>query len=211
MDAEEDEQADQHDADDTAADHQRQLVLADATGTLGAARPARLPLGLSTLLLLPAAARLLALGTPRLLLVGTALLLRGALTPTALRGLSLRLPRTRPALLAGLGRLLPPAALLRRLPLLRRLSVRRLSVRRLSVRGLALRRLTLLGRPTLLRRLTLVGRLLRALTPAATTLAGRLLSPAALRTLSPLLPAWLAPRLPRTPRSPRRRRHIRSF
>ncbi len=145
---------------------------------------------------MPAAARLLALGTPRLLLVGTALLLRGALTPTALRGLSLRLPRTRPALLAGLGRLLTPAALLRRLTLLRRL----------SVRGL-----TLLGRPTLLRGLTLVGRLLWALTPAATTLAGRLLSPAALRTLSPLLPAWLAPRLPRTPRSLRRRCHIRSF
>lgn len=135
---------------------------------------------------MPAAARLLALGTPRLLLVGTALLLRGALTPTALRGLSLRPPRTRPALLAGLGRLLTPAALLRRLTLLRRL----------SVRGLALRGLTLLGRPTLLRGLTLVGRLLRALTPAATTLTGRLLSPAALRTLSPLLPAWLAPGCP---------------
>jgi hypothetical protein len=201
VDAEEDEQTDHHETYDTATDHQRQLVLADATGALGAAGTARLPLGL----LLPAATRLLALLTPRLLLVRTALLLRGALTPTAtLRRLALRMSRTWSALL---GRLLTPTALLRRLTL-----VRRLTVRRLTVRGLSVRRLTLLGRPTLLRGLTLIGRLLWALTPPATTLAGRLLSPAALHALSPLLPAWPAPRLlPRTPRSLRRRRHIRSF
>jgi hypothetical protein len=203
VDAEEDEQADQHDADHTAADHERQLVLADATGALGAAGTTRLPLGLSSLLL-PAATGLLALLTPPLLLVLTALLLRGALTPTALGRLALGLSGSWSARLAGL---LTPTALLRRLTLLRRLSVRGLSVRRLTLLG----RPTLLGRLTLVRRLTLVGRLLRGLTPPATTLAGRLLSPAALPSLSPLLPAWLAPRLPRTPRSLRRRRHIRSF
>lgn len=153
------------------------------------------------MLLLPAT--LLALLTPRLLLVRTTLLLCGPLTPTAtlagllaLARLSLRLtllPRTRSALLSGvhrLTRLLTPTALLRRLTALRRLPL----LRRLSMRGL-----------------TLLRRLLRPLTPTATTLAGRLLSPAALRSLSPRLAAWLAPRLPRTPRSLRRRRHIRSF
>ncbi|TWD75366.1 hypothetical protein FB561_6804 [Kribbella amoyensis] len=54
-------------------------------------------------------------------------------------------------------------------------------------------------------------RLLRLLAPS--TLAGLLwlLSPAAALTLSPLLPARLAPRLPRTPRSLWRRRHSLSF
>lgn len=107
----------------------------------------------------------------------------GALTPTLLGRLSL------PGLLT-------PTALLRWLPLLGR-TLRWLTMRGLTLRGTALRRL------------------LRALAPAATTLARRLLSPAALlwrlASLSPLLPAWLAPRLPRTPRSLRRRRHIRSF
>ncbi|MEU4195819.1 hypothetical protein AB0E69_28215 [Kribbella sp. NPDC026611] len=121
---------------------------------------------------------------PGLLLI----LLRSLLTPTATRGgLTLRL-------LTLTGLLTPTAALLRRLTL-----------RRLTLRGLTLRWLAL--------------RLLRALTPTATTLLRRLLSPATawlrllrrLAALSPLLPAWLAPRLPRTPWSLRRRRHICSF
>ena len=132
---------------------------------------------------MPAALLLLTLLTPGLLLVRTALLLRGALTPSAL-------------LLRLVLRPLAPTTLLR-------LPLRRLPVGRLAGRGLTLRR------PALLRRL------LWALAPTATTLAGRLLSPATLlrrlTALSPLLPAWLAPRLPRTPRSLRRRRHIRSF
>jgi hypothetical protein len=135
---------------------------------------------------------LLALLTPRLLRVRTTLLPRRALTPAALLSrLTLRLawPRS-PRLRRTLLRPLAPTALLRRLPLLGRLTLRGLTLRGLG--------------------------LLRALAPAATTLAGRLLSPAAallwrLPSLSPLLPAWLAPRLPRTPRSLRRRRHIRSF
>ncbi|MEV5962118.1 hypothetical protein AB0L70_10160 [Kribbella sp. NPDC051952] len=202
MDAEEDQQADQHDADDTAADHQRQLVLADPAGTLRAAGTTRLPLGSArraALLLVLPAGLLLPLLAPGLLRVATALL-RGALTPAAtllsrlaLRGLALL-------------RSLTPTALLGRLPLLRRLSLRGLTLRVtlwLALVGLALLRLALLW-------------LLRSLTPASTTLARRLLSPAAtllrrLASLSPLLPAWLAPRLPRTPGSLRRRRHIRSF
>lgn len=139
---------------------------------------------------MPAALLLLALA-PRLLLVGATLLRR--LTPATRRRLSLlRLSRlTRLTRLPLLPRLLAPAALLRALVLLRRL----------TVRGLALLRLALL----------------RRLTPATTlALARGLLTPAAallwrLATLSPVLPAWLAPRLPRTPWSLRRRRHICSF
>ncbi|MGW1339884.1 hypothetical protein ACWCOV_02440 [Kribbella sp. NPDC002412] len=126
--------------------------------------------------------------TPWLLLVGATALLRGTLPPAALTAL-LALPLSGALVLGRLARLRPArllltpttAALLRRLPLLRRLLW-----------------------------------LLRALTPTATTLAGRLLlSPAApltgLASLPRLLPARLAPRLPRTPRSLWRRRHIRSF
>lgn len=135
-----------------------------------------------------------------MLLVPAALLLTwllNALTPRLLlvrSTLLLRGPLT-PAALLRRNRLLSPTALLGRL----------------TVRRLALRRLTRNG-PVLLRRL------LRTLTPTATTLTGRLLSPATLlgrlRRLSarsPVLPAWLTPRLPRTPRSLRRRRHICSF
>jgi hypothetical protein len=125
---------------------------------------------------------------PGLLLVRATLLRR--LSPAARRRLTVLTGLTGlPLLLAGLlslPGLLTPTALLRGLIL----------PRRLAVRGLAL-----LG-------------LLRGLTPA-TALARRLLPPAALlwrlATLSPVLPAWLAPRLPRTPRSLRRRRHICSF
>ncbi|MFG1910377.1 hypothetical protein [Kribbella sp. NPDC048928] len=194
MDAEEDQQADQHDADHAAADDQRHLLLADATWPLGTvARTARLPLArLTTLLLVPTALLLLA---PRLLLVGTAALLLRLLAPTATR-----LPMlTRLALLVGL---LSPAALLR--PVL---------LRRLPVLGLALLRLAVLLR--LLRLLWLL-RMLWGLSPS-TTLSRWLLSPTALlrrlvlrrllAALSPV-PAWLAPRLPRTPWSLRRRRHM---
>ncbi len=127
---------------------------------------------------MPAALLLLALA-PRLLLVRATLLRR--LTPATRRRLSLLLPR-----LTRLTRLLSPAALLRGLALLRRLTVRRLALLRL----------------------------LRRLTPA-TTLARGLLAPATLlwrlTALSPVLPAWLAPRLPRTPWPLRRRRHMCSF
>ncbi|GAA0613408.1 hypothetical protein GCM10009534_55150 [Kribbella sandramycini] len=137
-----------------------------------------------------------------------------------------------PALLAGLlATLLTPALLLVRTAL-RRLALLGLLRRTLApaLCGLALLRLRGLLRltglrptgllaptaTTLLRRLPLLGlRLLRLgllrLTPAATALGRRLLSPAALPSLSPLLSARLAPRLPRTPRSLRRRRHICSF
>lgn len=127
--------------------------------------------------------------TPGLLLVRTALLL----TPALLR-LTL-LPLTR----LTLTRLRAPPALLRRLPL-----------RRLTVGRLALRRAPLLRRLSLVRGLALV----RGLTPS-TALGRRLLAPTTLLwrlpALSPVLPAWLAPRLPRTPWSLRRRRHICSF
>ena len=120
--------------------------------------------------------------------------LLSTLTPRLLlvgAALALRRPLT-PAALLRRNRLLSPTALLGRL----------------AVRRLTLRRLTR-TRPVLLRRL------LRTLTPTAATLTWRLLSPATLlRRLSarsPVLPAWLAPRLPRTPRSLWRRRHICSF
>ncbi len=134
---------------------------------------------------MPAALLLLALA-PRLLLVRATLLRR--LTPATRRRLTLLLSR-----LSLLPRLLSPAALLRGLTLLWRL----------TMRGLTMRGLALL-------------RLLRRLAPAATlALARRLLSPATLlwrlTALPPVLPAWLAPRLPRTPWSLRRRRHICSF
>jgi hypothetical protein len=78
------------------------------------------------------------------------------------------------------------------------------------MRGLALRRLTM-RRVPLVRGLSL---LRGPLTPSA-ALRRRLLSPTALlrrpSVLSPVLPAWLAPRLPRTPWPLRRRRHICSF
>ena len=99
-----------------------------------------------------------------------------------------------------------PGLTLAGLAMLSRLSV----LSRLA--GLRASRLLSPTAATLLRRLPLVRgllRLLRALAPTA-TLAGRLLTPAALTPLSLLLPA-LAPRLPRTPRSLRRRRHICSF
>ncbi|TCO44421.1 hypothetical protein EV646_110135 [Kribbella antiqua] len=149
--------------------------------------------------MLPAAALLRVLPVllaPGLLLVA-ALLLRGALTPTTW------------------------------------LALTRLSLAGLSLAGLALTRLTLAGASglavlrrlaglraswllapsaALLRGLPLLWGLLGTLTPTATTLGGRLLPPAAMAPLSPLLPARLAPRLlPRTPRSLRRRRHICSF
>jgi hypothetical protein len=166
---------------------------------------------------------LLALLSPRLLLV-TAALLRRTLSPaTALRRL-VPLPGLSPA--TALCRLLPLAWLTLTLAALARLTLALAGPR---APWLTLARLTVLSRlarqrayrllpPTgaaLLRRLPLVRslrmllRLLRALAPTA-TLAGRLLTPAALTPLSPLLPA-LAPRLPRTPRSLRRRRHICSF
>lgn len=133
------------------------------------------------------AALLLALA-PRLLLVGATLLRR--LTPATRGRLPLLLSRL--CRLSRLPRLLAPATLLRGLALLRRLTVRRLAM--------------LLG---------LLG-LLRRLTPATTlALARGLLSPTTLlrrlAALSPVLPAWLAPRLPRTPWSLRRRRHMCSF
>ncbi|TDO46614.1 hypothetical protein EV651_12696 [Kribbella sp. VKM Ac-2571] len=132
---------------------------------------------------MPAAWLLRALA-PRLLLVRATLLRR--LAPATGGRL------TRVSRLTRLPRLLSPAALLRGLVL----------PRRLTVRGLALRGLAL--------------RLLRGLTPAATLALTRgLLSPATLlwrlAAWSPVLPAWLAPRLPRTPWSLRRRRHMCSF
>lgn len=121
------------------------------------------------------AALLGALLVPRLLLVGATALLRGTLTPTALTGLLAGpvllsgtlaltgLALTGASTLAGLSRLpglLSPATTT---ALLRRLAL---------LRGLA--RLRLLG----------------TLAPTSTTLAGRLLlSPTALASLSPLLPA----------------------
>jgi hypothetical protein len=163
---------------------------------------------------------LLALLSPRLLLV-TAALLRRTLSPaTALRRL-VPLPGLSPA--TALCRLLPLAWLTLTLAALARLTLALAGPRApwLTLAGLTvlsrlarLRAYWLLS-PTgaaLLRRLPLVRSLrmlLRALAPTA-TLAGRLLTPAALTPLSPLLPA-LAPRLPRTPRSLRRRRHICSF
>jgi hypothetical protein len=132
----------------------------------------------------PAALLLLALA-PGLLLVRATLLRR--LTPATRGRLSL-LRLSRLARLPWLTGLLTPAALLRGLVL----------SRRLTVRGLA------------------VLRLLRGLTPAAAlALARGLLSPTTLlwrlTALSPVLPAWLAPRLPRTPWSLWRRRHMCSF
>lgn len=126
--------------------------------------------------------------TPWLLLVGATALLRGTLPPAALTALLAR-PLSGALVLGRLARLRPArllltpttAALLRRLPLLRRLLW-------------LLRALT----PTAT---TLARRLL--LSPAA-PLTG-------LASLPRLLPARLAPRLPRTPRSLWRRRHIRSF
>ena len=131
------------------------------------------------------------------------------------------------ALLGGLLRVLlpgtlPPAALTR-LPTLPGLPLSRLSLSGLStlprllptrpvLPGLRLSRLlTWLLARLLLTGLAPAATLLRLLRPLApTTLARLLLSPAAL-TLSPLLPARLAPRLPRTPRSLWRRRHIHSL
>ncbi|TCO21325.1 hypothetical protein EV652_111236 [Kribbella steppae] len=144
---------------------------------------------------MPAALLLRALLAPRLLLVGATALLLRTLTPTATLG---RLALTGlPLALAGTGSSGLALAGLSRLA------------------GLRSSGLLLAPTAALLRRLALLGRLLGllgALTPTATTtLAGRLLTPTALASLSPLLPARLAPRLPRTPRSLRRRRHIRSF
>jgi hypothetical protein len=83
---------------------------------------------------------------------------------------------------------------------------------RLLAPAALLRALVLLRRPTV-RRLALLWLLWR-LTPA-TALARGLLTPTTLlrrlAALSPVLPAWLAPRLPRTPWSLRRRRHMCSF
>jgi hypothetical protein len=127
------------------------------------------------------AALLLLALAPRLLLVGAALLRR--LTPATSRRLALLLSRL--SRLSGLSRLLAPAALLRGLALLRRLTVRRLALLWLTpATTLALARGLLTPATTLLRRLA---------------------------ALSPVLPAWLAPRLPRTPWSLRRRRHMCSF
>ena len=118
-------------------------------------------------------------------------------------------PLLRRSLLTTLTGLRTPTTLLGRLPM-RRLAVRRLALRRLTMRGLALRRLTM-RRVSLVRRLSL---LRWPLTPSAALRRG-LLSPTALlrrpSVLSPVLPAWLAPRLPRTPWPLRRRRHICSF
>ena len=111
------------------------------------------------------------------------------------------------ALLRGLllSRTLTPTltALLRRLALTGLLTPAATTLPRLG--------LTLLGRCG---RLCggLLGRLLRRGTLSPTTALGRLLlAPPTLTRLSPLLPAWLAPRLPRTPRPLWRRRHNRSF
>jgi hypothetical protein len=165
---------------------------------------------------------LLALLSPRLLLV-TAPRLRRTLTPaTVLR----RLPLAGLSPATALCRLLPLAWLTLTLAALARMTLALAGPRApwLTLAGLTvLSRLArlraywllsptgaaLLRRLPLVRRLRMLLRLLRALAPTA-TLAGRLLTPAALTPLSPLLPA-LAPRLPRTPRSLRRRRHICSF
>jgi hypothetical protein len=177
----------------------------------------------ATLLLTGLLTTLLGALTPRLLLVRTALLRR--LTPTTLR----RLPRlTRLLALRRTTGLRTPTTLLRRLPLLRRLAVRRLALRRLTVRTLRLLRAwapsatlarRLLTPTTLLRLTTLLRRL--ALLRLTTLLGLTTLWLTALRwlaallwrlaALSPVLPAWLAPRLPRTPWSLRRRRHICSL
>jgi len=118
----------------------------------------------------PAALLLRALLAPRLLLVGATALLRGTLPPAAalaglsLTGLTLALAGTGSSglALAGLSRLT----------------------------GLRSSGLLAPTAAALLRRLALLGRLLGALTPTATTtLAGRLLTPTALASLSPLLPA----------------------
>ncbi|HET6741780.1 MAG TPA: hypothetical protein VFH76_22710 [Kribbella sp.] len=199
MDAEEDQQADQHDADHATADHQRHLLLADATWPLGTvARTARLPPArLTTLLLVPTALLLLLSLAPRLLLVGATALLLRLLTPATTLLLT-RLPVL--PRLALLGGLLSPATLLR--PVL----LGRLPLLRLTWLAVLLRLLWL----------AVLLRLLWGLTPS-TTLSRWLLSPTALlrrlvlrrllATLSPV-PAWLAPRLPRTPWSLRRRRHM---
>jgi hypothetical protein len=166
---------------------------------------------------------LLALLSPRLLLV-TAPRLRRTLTPaTALR----RLPLAGLSPATALCRLLPLGWLTMTLAALARLTLALAGPRApwLTLAGLTvlsrlarLRAYWLLSPTTaallrrllpLVRGLRMLLRLLRALAPT-TTLAGRLLTPAALTPLSPLLPA-LAPRLPRTPRSLRRRRHICSF
>lgn len=155
-------------------------------------------------MLLPSALPWL-LGTlaPRLLLVLLRLLsppLRRLTRLTTLAGL--RPPTT---LLAALARLRTPATLLR-------LTVRRLAVGRLSLWRVALVR----GLALLWRALAPPAALRRGLLPPARLLLVALLRRlaavlAALPVLSPVLPAWLAPRLPRTPWPLRRRRHICSF
>ncbi len=114
------------------------------------------------------AALLGALLAPRLLLVGATALLRGTLTPAA-------------ALLSGLALALT-------------LSLAGTGSSGLALAGLWPSRLLLAPATALLRRLALLRGLLGllgALTPTATTLAlaGRLLTPTALASLSPLLPA----------------------
>jgi hypothetical protein len=184
VDAEEDQQADQHDADHATADHQRHLLLADATWPLGTvARTARLPLArLTTLLLVPTALLLLLSLAPRLLLVGATALLLRLLTPATTLLLT-RLPVL--PRLALLGGLLSPATLLRPV-LLGRLWL-----------AVLLRLLWGLTPSTTLSRWLL----------SPTALLRRLVLRRLLATLSPV-PAWLAPRLPRTPWSLRRRRHM---
>jgi hypothetical protein len=222
VDAEEHQQRDHDDADHTAADHERQLVLADAERALVAtARTARttaqvagLPRRLP-LLLPPALLWLLGTLAPRLLLVLLRLLsppLRRLTRLTTLAGLRPPTTLRRLTLLAALARLRTPATLLR-------LTVRRLAVGRLSlwrvalVRGLALLWRALAPSAALRRGLLPPARLLlaavwRLLVALLRRLAAVL---AALPVLSPVLPAWLAPRLPRTPWPLRRRRHICSF
>jgi len=116
-----------------------------------------------------------ALLAPRLLLVGATALLRGTLTPATalLSGLALALPLS----LAGTGSSGLALAGLRRLPRLRPSRLLLAPATAALLRRLALLR-GLLG-------------LLGALTPTATTLAlaGGLLAPTALASLSPLLPA----------------------
>jgi hypothetical protein len=240
VDAEEDEQRDHDDADHTAADHERQLVLADPERALVA--PARTATWTTALTGLPWRLSLL---------LPPALLLTGLLRPLAPRLLLVRTtllrlltPALRLTLLTALPWLRTPPTLLRRLPV-RRLAVSRLTVRGLPVGRLALRRVSLVRRlspsaalrrrllsPTTLLRSRLAAALrrllpalVRGLLPPAALLVTRLrrLLAALLRRtgwpalaggavlLSPVLPARLAPRLPRTPWSLRRRRHICSF
>ena len=120
-----------------------------------------------------------ALLAPRLLLVGATALLRGTLTPAAalLTGLTLTLTLPLPLPLAGTGSSGLALAGLRRLTGLRPSRLLLAPATAALLRRLALLR-GLLG-------------LLGALTPTATTLAlaGGLLAPTALASLSPLLPA----------------------